>query len=261
MGVRGRGRGRRTAAAPGRTPRPGSPSRREHGRRAHLEERGHVLRRDHPADHDHDVLAALLGERLPERRARVRCPAASEDTPTMCTSASTAWRATSPGVGTAGRRRRRSRGRRRRWRSPSGRGRRPCADLGDQDAGPTALGLEGRTPRRSVRSTDGDSPASVRYTPEIVRIWLACRPYTFSRASEDLADRGLRAGRVHRQFQEIAGAFGSPGQGVQGVPARLFVALRAQPPQLLELRAHGGVVDLEDVDLLVGLHPGTRSRR
>ena len=60
----------------------------------------YVAGRDHAADHDHDVVAA---ERRPAPRfsagSRVRWPAASELTPTMCTSASTACWATSSGRG------------------------------------------------------------------------------------------------------------------------------------------------------------------
>ena len=130
------------------------------------------------------------------------------------------------------------------------------AHLGDQDARPAALGLlEGVHQASRVRSTDGDSPASLRYTPEIVRIWLACRPYTFSRASEISPTVAFARAACTASSSRLPSPPGGPGQRVQRVLARLLVALRAQPPQLLDLLgADGGVVDLEDVDLLVGLH-------
>ncbi|GAA3310010.1 hypothetical protein GCM10020295_75970 [Streptomyces cinereospinus] len=106
-----------------------------------------------------------------------------------------------------------------------------------------------------VRSTEGDWPASLRYTPEMVRIWLACRPYTFFQGVGDLSDGGFGAGGVHGEFQQVAVAVavGGAGEGVECVLAGGLVAFRAQPSQLFDLLgAYGGVVDLQDLDLLVG---------
>ena len=103
----------------------------------------------------------------------------------MCTSASTAWRATSAGVWNSG----------------------PTSTSKPRSANPVAITfwprswpswpilatrMRGRRPSASSKaavaarafSIDDTRPASSRYTPEIVRIWAACRPYTFSRASE-----------------------------------------------------------------------------
>ena len=102
----------------------------------------------------------------------------------MCTSASTAWRATSAGV----------------WKSG------PTSTSNPRSANAVAITfwprswpswpilatrMRGRRPWRSAkasamwstRAVAGDSPTSARYTPEMVRTWAAWRPYTFSRAS------------------------------------------------------------------------------
>ncbi len=103
----------------------------------------------------------------------------------MCTSASTACRATSAGVWNSG----------------------PTSTSKPRSAKAVAITfwprscpswpilatrMRGRRPSASsnadtrvrVRSTEGEAPASSRYTPEMVRICPACRPYTFSSASE-----------------------------------------------------------------------------
>ena len=181
----------------------------------------------------------------------------------MCTSASTAWRATSAGV----------------WKSgPTSTSKPRSAKAVAMTFWPRswpswpilATRMRGRRPsassksstRARVRSTDGDSPASLRYTPEIVRIWPACRPYTFSSASEISPTVAFARAASTASASRLPSRPGpgsrsaAAGQGAQRVLAGRLVALLAQPPQLLDLLgAHRGVVDLEDVDLLVGLHP------
>lgn len=61
-----------------------------------------ILRRDDAAHDDHDVLAAQLLSSAIICGTRVRCPAASDDTPTTCTSFSTACLAASAGVWKSG---------------------------------------------------------------------------------------------------------------------------------------------------------------
>jgi hypothetical protein len=55
-----------------------------------------------PPHHDHDVLPAQPGEFGDQLRHQGQVPGGSEETPTMCTSFSTAWRAVSPGVWKSG---------------------------------------------------------------------------------------------------------------------------------------------------------------
>ena len=74
------------------------------------------------------------------------------------------------------------------------------AHLGDEDAGLAALllGELGRPARGRGRSP-GCCPASSEYTPEMIRIWPAWRPNTFSSASEISPTVALRPGRVDRR--------------------------------------------------------------
>jgi len=115
-----------------------------------------ILRRNHAADHDHDVAAAFLLERDLISGTKRKVAAASEETPTICTSFSTACRRASPGVANSG---------------PISTSKprsakadanhllaavvAVLADLGDENARPAAfLGLEGfdQTLQRAARS-------------------------------------------------------------------------------------------------------------
>ena len=178
--------------------------------------------------------------RLAAAGTSVRWPAASVDTPTTCTSASTAWRATSSGVWNSGPTST-SKPRSanavaitfwpRSWPSwpilaTRMRGRRPCGlgELVDE--------------RRAPASTFGASPTSLRYTPVIVRIAAVWRPNTFSSASLISPTVALRAGGVDRQLEQVllgpgarvpsTDARAARGQGAQRVVARGLVALGAQ---------------------------------
>ena len=193
---------------------------------------------------------------------RVRCPAASEVTPTTCTSASTAWRATSAGVWNSG----------------------PTSTSKPRSANAVAITfwprswpswpilatrIRGWRPSSAANSSTssraramaGLAPASFEYTPEMIRIWPACRPNTFSSASEISPTvafaRAAATDRASRFSSSRAGrALGDRRRGVrqrrQGGVDGAVVALLAQPAQLGQLLgAHPGVVDLEHVDLLV----------
>ena len=152
----------------------------EHRRRAHLLERGYVVGRDHAADDDHDVRAALVGERLLERRQQGEVPGRQRGD------------ADDVHVGVD-----------RLLGDLLGRGEQRAhvdveaqvgergdhdllaavvavlAHLGDQDARTAAL-LAPRTRRwrraRPAPCASAAVPASSRYTPQIVRITAWCRP-------------------------------------------------------------------------------------
>ena len=186
----------------------------------------------------------------------VRWPAASDDTPTMCTSFSTAWRAVSAGVeqradvhveAEVGERRRRS---------PSGRGRgRPGPSWRPGCAG------GGRRPARRPRPCAGPArrpcasvAASAAVDARTARTSASWRPNTFSRASRDLADRGLGARGVDRQLEQVAVAGARRWSSASSAAAHRR-RRRARPCRrsslAIWLLAHGGVVDLQHRDLVL----------
>jgi hypothetical protein len=169
----------------------------EDGRGARGVERGVVLRRDDAAHHDQDVVAPARGQRGFSAGTSVRCPAASELTPTTCTSFSTACWAVSSGVWNSGRCRRRSRGRRR-----------PCdhllapvvpvlAHLGDQDARPAALALASEPSRPAPRASSTATCRLARLADRTRPRWLAdlglVPAEDLLEREADLAHRGARA--------------------------------------------------------------------
>ena len=182
----------------------------------------------------------------------------------MCTSASTAWRATSAGVWNSG----------------------PTSTSKPRSAKAVAITfwprswpswpilatrMRGRRPSASSNaSTSVAGALHAGRRPGLVSVHTGDRtdlarvpPVHLLQGVGDLADGGLGAGRVHGERQQVAlqaaaarAALGRAGQRAQRVLAGGLVALLAQPPQLVDLLgAHRGVVDLEHVDLLVGLDP------
>ena len=181
----------------------------------------------------------------------------------MCTSASTACRATSAGVWNSGpTSTSKPRSAKavaitfwpRSWPSwpilaTRMRGRRPSASSNASTS--VAGALHGRGGACLVAVHTGDRTDLARVPPV----------HLLQRVG-DLADGRHGAGRVHGERQQVAlqplarAALRRRGQRAQRVLAGGLVALLAQPAQLLDLLgAHRGVVDLEHVDLLVGLHP------
>lgn len=130
------------------------------------------------------------------------------------------------------------------------------AHLRHQDAGAAALGLServhqgpgafhGRRLACLVAVHTGDRTDPARVTAEHLL-----------QGVRDLPHRRLRAGGADREVQEVALAGGRAGQVVQGVAARLLVAFGAQAAEFVDLAgADGGVVDAQDLDVLVGGHP------
>ena len=195
---------------------------REHGRRAHLQQRRHVLRRDHPADHDHDVLAALRGQLLAQRRYEGEVPGGQRGHARRCGRPPPPPAGPPrPASGTAGRRRRRSRGRRRRWRSPSGRGRgrpgpswRPgCAGGGPRPPRrrPPACGCGPRTGTRLLRC--GTPRRSYGSGPRAARTPSPARP----RSPRRWPSRGPRPPPAPAGCPQPPGR---PGQRVAARPGR-----------------------------------------
>ena len=183
----------------------------------------------------------------------------------MCTSASTAWRATSSGrleqradvdveaeVGERG-------------------GDHllaavvaVLAHLGDQDARPAALGLA-RTASTSARTRSTSSASS----PDLVAVHAGDRTdrrrvpavHLLQRVG-DLADRGLGAGGVDRQLQQVALDRAAAASVERVERRRSTVGLVALGPQPLAASRSAGartarVVDLEHVDLARRRRAGT----
>ena len=124
----------------------------------------------------------------------------------MCTSFSTASRATSSGVWNSGPTSRRSRDRRTPWRSPSGRGRGrpgPSWRRGCAGARPSSSRTLDEPCARARRlSVIADLPARRRRRSSC--IGARWRPNTFSSAKRNLADRRLGARGVDREFEQVA---------------------------------------------------------
>ena len=140
------------------------------------------------------------------------------------------------------------------------------AHLGDEDARPAALGLGELVDERAHLR-------HVRCLADLLAVHARDRTDRRGVAAEhllergaDLADRGVGAGGVDRQLEQVLlqarrpgvvdrGA-GGGGQRAQGVVARALVALGAQALELGELLGpHRRVVDLEDVDLVDAVGP------
>ena len=178
----------------------------------------------------------------------VRWPAASDDAPTTCTSASTACaRDLGRASGTAGRRRRRSRGRRTPWRSPSGRGRgrpgpswrRGCAGGArasaanslDELAGAQRRSRRCRRPRCGTRPGSYGSARCAGRTPSPAPLISPTVAWARAASTASCEQVLVEAGpRVPSSAAAVAsGASAPPGGGL--------VALGAQPLELGELLA------------------------
>src|SRR5580692_11470431 len=131
------------------------------------------------------------------------------------------------------------------------------ADLGDQDARAAAfvvleLGDEFLHPFDGVRHAD--------LLPVDAGDGFDLRPMPAEHLFERqryLADGGLGARRVDGERQEIAvAARGVARQRRQRFGDYLWIALALEPRELVDLQLpHGGIVDFENVDLLLALRP------
>ena len=192
-----------------------------------------VLGRDHAADHDQDV-GPRRARPAPRAAAgtRVRCPAASDDTPTTCTSFSTAWRAASSGVWNSGpTSTSKPRSAKavamtfwpRSW--PSWpilatriRGRRPSASANCSTSSVrTALDVAARSPDLvAVHAGDGADLGLVAAVDLLQGV-------------ADLADGGLGPGRVDRQRQQVVAQAAVAGRQRAARRGRARPAPRALP--------------------------------
>ena len=141
------------------------------------------------------------------------------------------------------------------------------AHLGHQDAAGAGPGARRTSrPRLERSAADGDSPTSARYTPEMVRIEAVWRPKTCSRASLISPTVARARAASTASFSRLCS---SPAGRVPSAPARAdpVSASRAcrQAPSSRSARSRRSlsicwvrtarVVDLQHVDLLVGLEP------
>src|SRR5580704_7561256 len=156
---------------------------------------------------------------------KVRCAAASEETPRMCTSFSTAWRAASAGVANSA----------------------PMSTSKPRSAAFVILELadEFLHPFDGIRHADlppvdaGDG----------LDLRLMTTEHFFER-QRNFADGGLGARGVDGKCQQIAVAARSVArERRQRLGDRLRIALALQPGELIDLQLpHGSIVDFENVD-------------
>ena len=134
------------------------------------------------------------------------------------------------------------------------------AHLGDHDARPAAVvdDERGRRARGRARRWASFADLAAVHTLDRTDRGGVATEHLLQRVA-DLADRRLAAGGVDGELQEVLFEAGRPraldrgrrgvGQALQRGLARGLVALGAQPLELGQLLvAHGGVVDLEHVD-------------